>query len=126
VLSTPKATSPVGSSLVSTSLLVRAPASPLCRMTSLRPKSFSNFAFSSFGRLKESWVTRTTCSEPLSEASSSLPPLSEQDVSARTVVIVIARARLRIVTPFAGANRSRFGGSAAVSALSARVAGSPV
>ncbi|GAB7005945.1 hypothetical protein JCM18899A_34180 [Nocardioides sp. AN3] len=56
------------------------------------------------------------------DAVLSLPlPLSEQPVRASAVVTVMTSARMRIVTPFAGANRIRFGGSAVARTLSPMV-----
>ena len=94
VLSTPKATSPVGESWVSTSLLVNAPASPLERRVSSKPVSLSKARSSFLGRVNESCVTRTTSVGTLpglvSEDSSSAdgsgsPPASEQAEATRAM-----------------------------------------
>jgi len=111
VLSTPNATSPIGFSLVSTSLLVSAPASPDGRTSSVSPVSFSNFFVSFLGRLNDSCVTRTTVDpgSALAFFSSDFSAASVQLDSASAVMVVTAAAVAwrNIPTPFAGANRIR-------------------
>ena len=142
VLSTPKATSPVGSSLVSESLAVRVPPSPAERVCRSMPVSDSKERTSFLGSANDEWVTSTTV-PPTS------PPASP-DVGARRRLggrVTAHRAAagdgeqqhrrgggcradacardLHRGLPIAGANRIRFGGSAVSRTLST-LACSPV
>ena len=63
----------------------------------------------------DSWVTSTT--RELSSPLSSSPPTSEQDVVSSAVAT--SAMKTLMVTPFAGANRSRFKGLRLFRTLSA-------
>ncbi len=74
VLSTPNATSPIGSPWVTVSLLVSSPPSPAGLWVSEQPDSSSKSSTTFLGRSKESCVTRTT--SPHSPGAASSAPSS--------------------------------------------------